>query len=543
MKLSKTLWTKLLAVGLGATMALGVGLTASRVASQEVKAAAVLTEITSVGGIVSGNSYLITANYNGTSGTEYYPIINGGTGTISTGSITAGLKSAVTTSTNLFKFTSSGANFIIQDGANYLYTTSTNNGLATKASDSNNWTAEYVSGKGFTLKYSGTSRYMTLYSNSNWRSYTSVYDYASSQNGYLHIYSVTESGASLESIALSGNLSKTAYTTADSWSPTGLTVTGTYSDSSTKTISSGITWSYSPLTPAAAGAGYNGNLTITASVSGVSDASIVKTVTVSEAPPELFISEYLEGSSNNKYIEIFNPSSATVDLTNYSLLIYANGNTSPSSTIALTGSLAKYQTYLVGNTSGTLKTPDLASGALTFNGDDAVTLLNETTSTNVDVVGIIGSTSDPGAEVTLVRNPSIIAPSQTYNASQWTSYGQDTATYLGDAENGGTILANYVMAADTANQCITKYPVAKALYLDLSTASQTYFKTTAANTRYLAWAIYHGENSTQAYQASAASIEYDSNTQNSVTAIVIIGLIGLTVAAGFYFIRKRKETF
>ncbi|MDD4154541.1 MAG: hypothetical protein PHT30_03925, partial [Bacilli bacterium] len=39
MKLSRTLWTKLLAVGLGATMALGVGLTASKNVEKEVAAA------------------------------------------------------------------------------------------------------------------------------------------------------------------------------------------------------------------------------------------------------------------------------------------------------------------------------------------------------------------------------------------------------------------------------------------------------------------------------------------------------------------------
>lgn len=46
MKLSRTLWTKLLAVGLGATMALGVGLTISRVVTNEIKAADVTTIVT-----------------------------------------------------------------------------------------------------------------------------------------------------------------------------------------------------------------------------------------------------------------------------------------------------------------------------------------------------------------------------------------------------------------------------------------------------------------------------------------------------------------
>lgn len=533
----KNFLTALITTVLGMTVALGVGLS-ERTATQETNAATtVLTEITSLDGIISGNSYLITANYNGTSGTEYYPVINGGTSTIRVGGITAGLKTAVTTATKLFTFRRNKSGFTITDGANYLYSTDKLDGLGTRTT-ALAWTLAYESGKGFTLKDISLNRYVTLYSSEYWRGYTSVYDYAGSQNGYLHIYSVTEGGANLESIALSGNLSKTSYTTLESWSPAGLTLTGTYDDESTAPISEGITWSYSPATPAAAGADYNGNLTITASVAGVSDASIVKTVTVSEAPHELFFTEYIE-SGTNKYIEIYNPSSSTITMGNYKLRLYFNGSSSPTE-FTLTGTLAGFRAYTCGNGTG-LITPDFQNGNLNFNGNDAIALYNG--STNVDVVGTIGSSAVFAEDKTLVRNPTIIASSGDYNASEWTDKGVNVSTYLGDAENGGTILANYVMAADTVNQCVTKYPVAKNLYLDLSTASQTYFKSTDANTRYLAWAAYHGDNSTQAYQASAATVQYNSNTQNFVTGITIISLIGLTATAGFYFIRRRKETF
>ena len=39
---------------------------------------------------------------------------------------------------------------------------------------------------------------------------------------------------------------------------------------------------------------------------------------------DLFISEYLEGWSNNKAIEIFNPTDAAVDLSDYRLERYSN---------------------------------------------------------------------------------------------------------------------------------------------------------------------------------------------------------------------------
>mgnify|MGYP001163385373 FL=1 len=55
---------------------------------------------------------------------------------------------------------------------------------------------------------------------------------------------------------------------------------------------------------------------------------------------ELFISEYPEGSSNNKYIEIYNGTGSTVDLSDYELWRISNGGNWPESTVALTGTLA-----------------------------------------------------------------------------------------------------------------------------------------------------------------------------------------------------------
>ena len=50
---------------------------------------------------------------------------------------------------------------------------------------------------------------------------------------------------------------------------------------------------------------------------------------------ELFISEYIEGSSNNKAIEIFNPGSSAVDLgaAGYNIQMHFNGNPAAGLTI------------------------------------------------------------------------------------------------------------------------------------------------------------------------------------------------------------------
>ena len=51
---------------------------------------------------------------------------------------------------------------------------------------------------------------------------------------------------------------------------------------------------------------------------------------------QLFFSEYAEGSSNNKYLEIYNGTGSDVDLSNYAIARYNNGSTTNDATINLT---------------------------------------------------------------------------------------------------------------------------------------------------------------------------------------------------------------
>ena len=117
---------------------------------------------------------------------------------------------------------------------------------------------------------------------------------------------------------------------------------------------------------------------------------------VSALADDLFISEYIEGSSNNKAIEIYNPTDNAVDLTGYRLAIYSNGGTSAGTTIALSGMLASGDVYVVaddGADASILAQTDLTSTSSFYNGDDAVVLVNG--SAVVDSFGQLGV--DPGS--------------------------------------------------------------------------------------------------------------------------------------------------
>lgn len=119
------------------------------------------------------------------------------------------------------------------------------------------------------------------------------------------------------------------------------------------------------------------------------------------ASGDLLISEYVEGSSNNKAVEIYNPSTAAVDLvaSGYSLQQYSNGSLSAGLTIPLTGSIAAGDVFVLSHGAADpaiLAIADQVTATNTgmFNGDDAVALVKN--GVIVDVFGQIGV--DPGTE-------------------------------------------------------------------------------------------------------------------------------------------------
>jgi predicted extracellular nuclease len=114
---------------------------------------------------------------------------------------------------------------------------------------------------------------------------------------------------------------------------------------------------------------------------------------------ELFFSEYVEGSSNNKALEIFNGTGAAIDLATggYAVDIYFNGAGAAGTTIQLSGTLATGDAFVLADDdadTAILGVADQTSFANFFNGDDVVVLREGTTI--VDVIGQIGF--DPGAE-------------------------------------------------------------------------------------------------------------------------------------------------
>jgi hypothetical protein len=63
---------------------------------------------------------------------------------------------------------------------------------------------------------------------------------------------------------------------------------------------------------------------------------------------KIFISEYVEGWSNNKALEIYNPTAAPIDLSQYFVARYSNGSTTATvaNSVQLSGTIAPYDVYV-----------------------------------------------------------------------------------------------------------------------------------------------------------------------------------------------------
>ena len=149
---------------------------------------------------------------------------------------------------------------------------------------------------------------------------------------------------------------------------------------------------------------------------------------------DLIISEYVEGSSNNKAIEIFNGTGATVDLSAYTLKKQTNGAGTFADKYTLEGSLENVKTFVLAHGSSNAAIKKVANATTTsnimnFNGNDAVALYKN--DAQIDLVGIPNDANDWGKDVTLRRNSNILSPSTTYSAADWVQFAKDNIDDLG----------------------------------------------------------------------------------------------------------------
>ena len=163
----------------------------------------------------------------------------------------------------------------------------------------------------------------------------------------------------------------------------------------------------------------------------------------------LIISEYVEGSGNNKALELYNGTGAPVNISNYRIRMYFNGNTTSTLNFVMAGTIAPGATYVIVQSTATdpflIGTANLFHASSSwYNGDDAITLERVSDGLLVDSIGQIGF--DPGSEWgsglvstadnTLRRKSSVTTgdtnPFDVFNpALEWDGFAQNTFSGLG----------------------------------------------------------------------------------------------------------------
>ena len=153
---------------------------------------------------------------------------------------------------------------------------------------------------------------------------------------------------------------------------------------------------------------------------------------------DLLISEYIEGSSFNKAIELYNGTGADIDLANYSLELYSNGVATASQTLKLSGTMKNGTTYVLhhkdANADIKSKGNLVNSTVINFSGDDALVLKKD--GSVIDSMGQAGTMVNNMADITLVRNNNVVSGDKIIDdafdpAIEWMALPKDDSSNLG----------------------------------------------------------------------------------------------------------------
>ncbi|CAE8680450.1 unnamed protein product [Polarella glacialis] len=214
-----------------------------------------------------------------------------------------------------------------------------------------------------------------------------------------------------------------------------------------------------------------------AAVIGVDAATVPANV-------RLFFSGYAEGSSNNKYLEIYNAGTESANLGDWAFPTVSNGPATPGVyefwNIFTAGAvLEPGKVYVIAHGSAAQKILDVTNQTYTYlsNGDDGVKLAYGTEADHVYVDAVGDFQADPGTgwdicgevagtvDHTLVRKTSVTAGNPDWDGSrgttadncEWVVHPKDEWKYVGVHQVGGG--KNVTTPTEAVLNCSTASPV------------------------------------------------------------------------------------
>lgn len=170
-----------------------------------------------------------------------------------------------------------------------------------------------------------------------------------------------------------------------------------------------------------------------------SNTATVSTLATDSNSKDLLITKYIEGTDNNKALEILNKTGHEVNLNNYSIKTqYYNSITDSyyfAGSFELEGKIQNNESFIILNPKSALSCVTnsdalflTAGEALTFTGTQYVELAYN--STTIDAIGIKFA-SNTNANISLYRKNTVTQPTSTFNNNEWDSYASNYCQNLG----------------------------------------------------------------------------------------------------------------
>lgn len=181
------------------------------------------------------------------------------------------------------------------------------------------------------------------------------------------------------------------------------------------------------------------------------DSNTVSTTTMTSDiyAKDLFVSKYLEGTSNNKGLEITNKTGHPVNLSDYRLSIQfpSGGNYYFPDPYELEGIVQNNETFVVLHPDANFSCYTInqakfvtAAPQMTFSGSQYLELRYK--NSTVDAIGVSSTNnSSTLGNVSLYRKASVNQPTTSFNISEWDSYASNYCQNLGTLSASDVILA------------------------------------------------------------------------------------------------------
>lgn len=219
------------------------------------------------------------------------------------------------------------------------------------------------------------------------------------------VFVLTINAGAVETVTVSGTMTKTSYYVGEDWSPAGLTVTADYEYGYHGDVTSSASWSYSPESPATSVT----SVVATATYNDVSGSSTAQTVTVSRANPIQDIYTKTSGSVDvyGYYVGFLDGTGPVIMDGDYGIVVYnksadVSEYTVNETILHVTGSISIYKglyeiaSPTISIASGTYDAPDTPVVYATAGGETAEYASRLTTVTGTATVTSGSFDSDAG---------------------------------------------------------------------------------------------------------------------------------------------------